>query len=118
VIDGAMSECFRGCGAWVPTDGPAICGACAAGDQVRETEAARSAAARAEWESRRVQSERSYRGFTIRTIGYGIYLEFPPKRDSRDIDLFTNDARALAAKLVEAADYVESLKSPYKDGAA
>lgn len=113
MIDNKMSPCFRGCGAWVSTDGPAICGACEVGERVRDTEAARSAAAQAEYESRRVQTEWSHRGYRIRTIGYAIYLETPPKRGPYDDSLFSNEARALAAALIRAADFVDALATPY-----
>lgn len=116
MTDDAMTECFRGCGAWVPCDGPAICGACEVGERVRDTEAARSAAAQKEYESRRVQTDWNCRGYRIRTIGYAIYLETPPKRGPFVDSLFSNEARAFAAKLIEAAEHVESLTSPYKDG--
>lgn len=107
-----MSPCFRGCGAFVPTDGPAICGSCEAGDQVRAHEAAARTAER----DRLVFSERQAGSITIRTRGYAVYLVVPPADEPDGRTLFPVEAQRLITQLTAALDFVLALKSPYKDG--
>lgn len=97
MIDEAMSPCFRGCGAWVKTNESAICGACQVGPKPDDPRL------RTTWHR--------CGPFKIHTVGYSVRLESLVPAHS--LSLFSWEARALAAAISKAADFVEALKSPY-----
>lgn len=97
-----------------------ICGPCLAGDQVAWASGeARREGARRHLETL-VTSERLTPGHRIRTSGYAVVIARWDEVDPADDDgarlLFSNEARRVAAAIIAAADFVDGLASPNKDG--
>lgn len=97
----AMSPCFKGCGAWVKTSGPAICNACQVGP-AKEDPSLHT-------------TDRALGPFTVRTRGYSVVLtSVLAPQTMADYGMFADQAHALSVALQQAADYVKAMTSPYE----